>query len=415
MAEGANVRQDFAYLVVVGGGRWARVVAGVLLDVRPDIQLRVHSHSNARGMTEWARTRAPGRIEVREGLPDYLGSDRPTAVIVCNASRDHVPAASAALRAGIPTLVEKPVATSASVARELVALARQQGAQLAVSRVPLFARYLEAFAQHAARCPPVLWGRIIWADPRAESRYGEPKRYDPSVPVMIDTLPHVLPILRLPGGPAVSCRRIAIECGGMRTNMEITCGSVPWSVVLERNSATRQRAVHLQASNGPLRLDFSMEPGRIAVDGREINGDPEWDSAPRPLARMLQTFLDGAASGVVDTRLDPESAVEECTIMDEAVQLYRAQQVEWLSARLGGPIDEGIRYALSEMVCAGARRPAPGEALLAQIWPEMVRTGARAAAETLWNPAQGDERIRDLLRHSAGFATARGRADRGPA
>jgi predicted dehydrogenase len=383
-------------VALVGGGRWARVIAGVLLEM-PDVAIRIHTASNAHAMREWASARAADRIHISKAWPDAT-APRPDAVIIANASHDHVSAAGAALRERLPTLVEKPLALSKAAAAELLALAHRHGALLAVSRVPLFARYFESFAREAAGRPRAQATQIVWEDARSEQRYGEAKHYDPSLPVLTDALPHVLGILRTLCGAGLACLGVTIAQGGMRTSLQLSCGGMPCSVVLARNSDARRRMIELQASGAPLRLDFSQEPGRLTFDGREHDGDPEWNSAPRPLARMLRTFLGCAASGTDDERLDAQSAVEECRIADAALELYRARQLEWLANRLGAPLDQEICYALSEISCGSGRRRAPDERTLSLIWAEIGRVGVEAGAAALRDPATGDEGIRHLLR-----------------
>jgi len=393
---GSSVPKGPIGVALVGGGRWARVIAGVLLEI-PNVAIRVHTTSNAHGMQEWARERAADRIEISSAWPDAAALP-PAAVIVANASHDHAGAAAAALREGLPTLVEKPLALSEAGAADLIDLAHRHAALLAISRVPLFARYLERFAHEAARRPRAQAAQIIWEDPRAEQRYGEAKRYDPRLPVLTDALPHVLAILRTLCGGGLACLGLAMTQGGMRTSLQLACGGMPCSVVLARNSDTRRRTIQLQTSPEPLRLDFSQEPGRLTFDGREHDGDPEWNFAPRPLARMLRTFLGCAASGTADERLDAQSAIEECRIADTAVALYCSRQLEWLAGRLGAPLDYEICYALSEISCSGGGRQAPDERTLSLIWAEMGRTGVEAGAAALRDPAGGDEGIRRLLR-----------------
>src|SRR4051812_39475599 len=98
-------------LALVGGGRWARVLASVLLEVTPaSVQIDIHTARNPTGMGEWSARQGLGRARVVTASPEFHGANRPDAVIVANAARDHTTAAAASLRAGVATLVEKPLA-----------------------------------------------------------------------------------------------------------------------------------------------------------------------------------------------------------------------------------------------------------------------------------------------------------------
>src|SRR5262245_53080543 len=169
-------------LALVGGGRWARVLAGVLLEVTPaTAQIDIHTASNPTGTGDWSVRHGFNRVRVVTGWPEFHAGNRPDAVIVANAARDHTKAAGAALRARIPTLVEKPLALSERDARDLVELASRQGALLAVSRVLLFVHSLERFASQVAARAPAKSARFAWSDPQTEMRHGEAKRYDASI------------------------------------------------------------------------------------------------------------------------------------------------------------------------------------------------------------------------------------------
>ncbi|MEK7767584.1 MAG: Gfo/Idh/MocA family oxidoreductase [bacterium] len=308
-------------LGLIGGGRWARVIAGVLLDHSPsDLRLSIHTPGNAAGMRAWVSGRgAEKRAEVLERWPDYGGSRRPEAVIVANAARDHVRAAAEALSAGIPTLVEKPLALSEASARSLIDLAGQNGVRLAVSQVFLFARYVEAFAREVARRAPVTHVRVTWTDPAQETRYGEAKSVDPDLPIVKDVLPHVVSILRVVCGTTIGFVDVALSRGGAQADLRLRLDGTPCSVRLARNGEARRRVIDVETGTGPLQLDFSEEPGRITIDGAAVDGDPAWSSAPRPLALMLKSFLDGVAGGAVDERLDAAQALEACRIADQAM------------------------------------------------------------------------------------------------
>lgn len=306
-------------LSLIGGGRWARVIAGVLL--RPPFQefhLTLHTPSNAEGMREWVRTEKFGtRTEVVAGWPDY-DRRRPDAVIVANAARDHVRAATKAVAAGLPTLVEKPMALSEADARALIELAGRRGALLAASQVFRFARYVEAFAREVAGRGPVKQVEVTWTDPAQETRYGEVKRFDPDLQIVKDALPHVASILRMvcSARPDFVDRTMTRE--GAQADLRLRLDRTPCSVRLSRNDQARRRIMIVECGAGPVRLDFSQEPGQITVDNTVRDGDPAWSSAPRPLALMLQSFLAAAAGGAVDTRLDPAEALDACRIADQA-------------------------------------------------------------------------------------------------
>jgi predicted dehydrogenase len=383
-------------LAVIGGGRWARVLAGVLLEIAPDARIWARTPGNAAAMREWSRNSCYGRIEVFESLREFR-RDGLDAVIVANAARDHARVACEFLGAGIATLVEKPLALSEADARDMTTLAERNNVLLAASRVPLFARYIDAFALAVAGSRPVRKVRIAWTDPKAETRYGEVKQYDPGVVVFCDMLPHLLPILRRLFGRPMAFVDIAMAEGGMRAEIQGSVGDIPCTLSLARNADGRRRSVDVETANGTLQLDFSQEPGRIIAGGLERDGDPAWNSEPRPLALMLRSFLTCAAEGRRDERLSAASAVEDCRIADQARPIYDALQVEWLVARLGHPLDDTIRYSVAEILAVHDRETSLADSVVAPIWSFMSELGAGAVRNMIARPEHRAAAVRTLL------------------
>ncbi|WP_327695166.1 Gfo/Idh/MocA family oxidoreductase [Streptomyces sp. NBC_00459] len=82
------------------------------------------------------------QAQARAGFPDvriaatpdelFARADELDLVVVASPNKTHVPLATAALKAGLPVVVDKPVAGTAAEARDLAALADQQGLLLSV-------------------------------------------------------------------------------------------------------------------------------------------------------------------------------------------------------------------------------------------------------------------------------------------
>ncbi|SDK67174.1 Gfo/Idh/MocA family oxidoreductase [Streptomyces indicus] len=82
---------------------------------------------------------AQARAEFGDGLrfaasPDELWerADELDLIVIASPNKTHVPVATAALKAGLPVVVDKPIAGTAAEARELAALADERGLVLSV-------------------------------------------------------------------------------------------------------------------------------------------------------------------------------------------------------------------------------------------------------------------------------------------
>lgn len=311
---------------MIGGGRWARVITRVLCEILPSsVSVSLHSLHNSEGVLKWTNSQnLRERIHVFPDWPKFVIGDS-CAIIVANSARDHYKSVKWALSQRIPVLVEKPVALTAKESEELADIASQNNSLLAAAHVFLFTRYIENFSKYLANAGALLSLRIEWTDPEIESRYGEPKYYDPSIPVFIDCLPHIVSIL------TIITREIPRDCeiskfmnGGACLELKMKLGDIGCSILLERNSDRRRRHIFALAGNRKIQLDFSMEPGFIMDGAETINADPDWCIKSRPVAHMLSIFLRWAAGGEFDPRLDVRTGIRACYLSDTILDKYRS-------------------------------------------------------------------------------------------
>jgi predicted dehydrogenase len=362
-----------ALVGVAGGGRWARVIVGVLAGVLPaSTRILIASPRNQRGMRAYAEAQGFGDRVLVCGAVDELAAARPDAAIVANASRDHEQTAMRLIAASVPVLVEKPFALTAEGARRLIERAHEGGVPIAAALVLRFAPFVTDLAQlpGATESARVL---VFWSDAAAELRHGEPKRYDPGVPVIADVLPHVIGILRDLGcRGAFECGELRLEDGGAIVHLEGSFGDRPSVIALARNAERRQRRIVIETSER-LEVDFVVEPATIRRNWEPLPTQPR---APGPLASMLAAFLRFAVDRRQDERLRADVALDACEVVDRIMPSYERAQAGWLGARLAQETpDSGIRYALREML-ARAGPELPLDPRLDQIAWERLRASA---------------------------------------
>ena len=297
-------------------------------------------------MSAWASEReSRRRVAVSSDWPKF-DPGRSSAVIVANAARHHEDAVEWALSSGVPVLVEKPIALTAAAARRLANAALERNVYFASAHVLLFASYLEKFSSLVAGSGDIRRLHVRWMDPLNESRHGERKRFDPSLPIFMDCLPHVLSLAgsltpKLPQ----RCENLQFLKGGSRLELELMLGDIPCGVQLTRNGDRRERIVEVAAGQETLKLDFSEEPGIIVSGSATMNADPDWAVKSHPVERMLTAFLKGAAGGERDSQ-----------VIDQAAGLYNSARTSWLAERLAasaGEVDDDLRYALNETALPG--------------------------------------------------------------
>ena len=334
-------------VAVIGGGRWARVLAGVLCDLVPSsTNISIHSLHNVESMALWA-AQLSRPVEVSSKYPS--GSSLPGAVIIANAARDHEKAIEWAISVGVPAFVEKPITAHWRTTQCIAELVQSQGMCLAVSNVFLFTRYIENFSKFISTKGGIKKIQIEWCDSLVETRYGEKKQFDPGIPVYVDVLPHIVSILGVfkHQEQAMQCQSLHVHRGGALVELEMDLANIPCYVKVERNSTSRKRVLSVETHNEVCQLDFSKEPGWIKSSLGLSDADPHWAVKMRPIESMLGAFLNWAAGGPFDNRLNFNIGLQASHVIQQVESLYRPAIIAWLQEKIKA-LDADLHYALRE-------------------------------------------------------------------
>ncbi len=343
-------------VLILGGGRWARVVAEVLVQLLPPTHgLTLCSPRGADLLTAWARQPGfAGRVNVLADRPTAFEAGFPPAVLVVNAARDHISSARWALATGATVLIEKPASMTLAALEQLVGEPAARD-RLFAAHVFRFANYFSSLRQRIARARHVHSFRVIWEDAAGEVRNGEAKKYDASVPILHDCMPHVVSILQALTDQVPSVAGpVEVEQGGARVRLALRIADLPCEVILARNARRRARVVVVQTDLGEVTLDFTAEPGVIDHAGVQVAADTAWLERPRPLASLLRAFLDAAGGGWPDPRLALSTAVETCRLVDACADSYQDGLIKALERAysLGEADLVALDYGLAELLQA---------------------------------------------------------------
>lgn len=285
---GGNLWHD--PVCIVGGGRWARVLARVLLDLT-DAPLAIVSSRNADGVRAWARELEEShRLSVFDSLDHAFADSRALVGVVANLPAEHGLATRWLLEAGAHVLVEKPMVPTMEEAESLVTLARERSRLLCVGHEYLFSDDVRRLRDSTAGIGPVESVRIEWLDQYLVHRDGSHRILDLSTSVVSDLLPHVCSILDAVFG-AARCEVLGLVGAGDDVTIDVRHGMMPVAVRLSRIAPRSLRRIVIAGATAGIEMDFTSEPARISGGSAEL----AMRTAPAPLAAMIDAFLASCA------------------------------------------------------------------------------------------------------------------------
>lgn len=340
-------------LVLLGGGRWARVLMSVLANVLPtDWQILWVTQHGRRAAELWCgeqganAARPKGWIEIASQV-SHAQLLHMQAAIVATSPHTHADWLRRLLNAQVPTLCEKPLVLDPHQAEELECQAVAVNCPLGVNVELHYASYMQHFARlvsdldaqraaapatsfsiassdNTAQSPAVrLSARHVelqWLDPWSEVRYGETKYSDVYTNIVDDMFPHCWSLLRhVTGVDDWSVEQVEYT---LNSDVQISLrqGDISAHITLSRRAPQRTRRLSVRLSpqtehlpqGGSERhaskslnsgvgntktvpsdftaeIDFSREPGFVVQDGQRQ--ELQWEGE-RPLTRSINSFLE---------------------------------------------------------------------------------------------------------------------------
>ncbi len=338
-------------LLVIGGGRWARVITQNLISITSgNLLVCCYSHHNTEDLLKWSKEQSLSnkQLYIFEHRPDDKSLRNVNAVIVVNSAQRHAESAKWMISKKIPTLIEKPMTLSVEETEKLIELAKNHKTLLAPAHVFLFADYIEKFRKILSN-QKVEQFSIHWEDPSTENRYGEKKEFDPSIPLFTDWLPHVVSILAyLSNSSSIHLNNLKLQKGGADLEMNFKMDNIAVNIHLIRKGFKRIRKLAANLATGLHSLDFSNE------EKVEIKGPTQVDfhkTLIGPLSNMLSSFLT-YLSNQNDLRFANNFALLTNQAIDQVNHHYYEQKSRWLLKTLSsnGPENfyQEIHYCLRE-------------------------------------------------------------------
>jgi len=271
---------------VAGGGHMGKEHARIYAESKGAELVGVHDSNpdTAKKIAEKYRARAFSSLEEMVEAVEAASIVTPTTT--------HLAIAAPFLKKGKHVLVEKPIAMDTAEARELVTLADQHGAKLAVGHVERFNPVLTALEERLGR-PRFIEAHRLSPYPGRSTDIG----------VVMDLMIHDLEIiLHLVRSPVTSVDAVGVpvlskgeDIANARIRFANGCVA---NLTTSRISPEKLRKIRVFQDDAYLSLDYMKQEGEIY---KRLDGKITRDKIPvmkgEPLKNQLEEFLDNVRHG----------------------------------------------------------------------------------------------------------------------
>lgn len=289
---------------VVGLGDIAQKAYLPVLTARDDLDLRLMTRDVER----------LAQVSNRYGVPaattrlDDLIADGIDAAFVHASTSAHVEIVERLLTAGVPVLVDKPLASTCAEAARMVELAERSGVSLAVG---FNRRFAPAYASLAGLDPAV-----VLMEKNRPALPGEPRRlvFDDFIHV-VDTVRFLMPQCLGQGTPEQVSMWCSVADGLLTTvTLALRVGGATGIGVMHRVSGAEEETVQVLGDGFKHRVVDLAETWHAEDGSLRLTGRDSWTPVPtvRGFAAMCDAFLAAVRSGQVLSARDALATHEIC-------------------------------------------------------------------------------------------------------
>jgi len=293
---------DPVQIALVGAGHMGRLHARTIA-ARADARLVAVCDVDATAAAALAETygaRALGEVEGLAGAVD--------AVVLAAATSAHRDLALPLIRAGVPLLVEKPLAGTAAEAREIARAAERAEAVLQVGHILRFDPVTRAMAGRTFRPTQV---SVSWRSPFTGR--------STDISVVMDLAIHSIDLAlkwagRMPQEVTAKGRTVkGPHTDEVEAHLEFADGCAA-DLVASRVSETRERRIRITAAGETIELDYAARTVRWGSEALPVEAGPD------ALTAQMNAFL-AAVRGEAPVAV---SADEGARAVEVAEQIERA-------------------------------------------------------------------------------------------
>jgi predicted dehydrogenase len=269
---------------------------------REDARLVAVCDTDAAAAAALAETHGARALEEVEGLAGAVD-----AVVLAAATSAHRDLALALIRAGVPLLVEKPLAGTAAEAREIARAAERADAVLQVGHVLRFDPVTRAMARRTFRPTRIA---VSWRSPFTGR--------STDVSVVMDLAIHGIDLaLKWAGGfpEEVTAKGRTVK-GPHTDEVEVHlefAGGCAADLVASRVSDSRERRIRITAAGETIELDYAARTARWGSEAMPV------ETGPDALTAQMDAFL-AAVRGEAPVAVSADEGARAVEVADRIHQ-----------------------------------------------------------------------------------------------
>jgi hypothetical protein len=340
---------------ICGAGRWAMIIVKILAVIlEEDDEIIMITKRDKDEMKNWKSKEGIGvGLTVSSNISRL---ENVHAVIIANAAADHYSCASKIIKMGIPVLVEKPVTRSVEGLRSLIKQdSKNVVPKLASALVYKHAKYMEnSNIEHKSKSK-VSRIYINWQDGCKERRGGIAKKYDYSIPIFVDVMPHLMSITSefIDIQKRFKMVRLEVKNGGALVKIVYECEGVMITYRMERLAKARKRHITVLRDNSDrVCIDFAENPITVKEQRCGFVVGRSSRRIDSPLEKMLRGFLTGVKLGKWGDEFDNGISLKANIESKKLMKKYRHEQIKDMlcgSKRKASKRAIQIKYAMTEI------------------------------------------------------------------
>lgn len=317
-------------IVILGAGRWAKVLISIFSKVaKKNANIYYYSglHSNSASKITLEGSYNSKVIRLLK-LNQILQLSNPI-VIVATKAKDHYHYLKWTISNGLTSFSEKPLTLNFKQTQELITLSKSAKTNLGSLNTFLHSSYFNKFINEVRAINELKMINVYWEDPKLEYRYGEKKFYDKSLPIFMDILPHIVPLL----AKICDLSKCGVEIntfdkGGSEVSIKLNVSQVECNIHLKRNGSKRTRKFSVCNVFGTtLEINFQNHDAEIYKDSNLINFNQPKKTT---LEIMAMRILDGSITNNYHQDFCSSYALLSNKIIDTIYPIYLIKQNEWV-------------------------------------------------------------------------------------